>query len=103
MRISDWSSDVCSSDLRSEVPMSINAAPTREQKAIVGEPEVVEDGRASGVEDSPGWASLKRAASELQGLQAQDGSVADAADHDAAASLVDEIMTAIDEIGRAHV
>lgn len=78
--------------------MSINAAPTREQKAIVGEPEVVEDGRASGVEDSPGWASLKRAASELQGLQAQDGSVADAADHDAAASLVDEIITAIDEL-----
>lgn len=78
--------------------MSINAAPTREQKAIVGEPEVVEDGRASGVEDSPGWAMLKRAASALQGLQAQDGSVPDAADHAAAASLVDEITTAIDEL-----
>jgi hypothetical protein len=78
--------------------MSISAPTSREHKAIIGEPEVVEDGRAPGVEDSPAWASLKRAATELQALQGQDGSVPDAADHAAAASLVDAIIVAIDEL-----
>jgi hypothetical protein len=78
--------------------MSIDAATTRDQKAIIGEPEVVEDGRASGVEHSPAWATLKRAATALQSLQAQDGSIADAADHASAASLVEEITGAISEL-----
>ena len=81
--------------------MPVSAATSRAHKAIIGEPEVVEDGRATGVEDSPAWASLKRAATELQALQAQDGSVPDAADHDAAASLVAEITRAIGELAPA--
>ncbi|MGP3535907.1 DUF6421 family protein [Microbacterium sp. RD1] len=78
--------------------MSIHAAPTREQKAIVGEPEVVEDGRASGAERSAAWLSLKAAATDLQGLQAQDGSVPDAADHARARELVGAITAAIAEL-----
>ncbi len=50
-------------------------------QAVVGEPEVVEDGRARGVEDTSAWLALKDAAIALQGIQAQDGSIPDAADH----------------------
>jgi len=79
--------------------MSIKTAtPTRERKVIVGEPEVVEDGRAVGVEDSPEWLALKRAATALQGLQAQDGSIPDQGDHAAAGDLVGEITDAIDAL-----
>ncbi len=79
--------------------MSIKTAtPTRERKVIVGEPEVVEDGRAVGVEDSPEWLALKRAATALQGLQAQDGSIPDQGDHAAAGDLVAEITDAIDAL-----
>ncbi|KAA9158344.1 hypothetical protein F6B41_03615 [Microbacterium lushaniae] len=78
--------------------MPVSAATSRAHKAIIGEPEVVEDGRAPGVEDSPAWRALKHAATALQALQAQDGSVPDAADHDAAASLVAEITGAIAEL-----
>lgn len=47
------------------------------------------------VEHTPAWSSLKSAATELQGLQAQDGSVPEAGDHDKASTLVDDIVTAI--------
>ncbi|RJS45786.1 DUF6421 family protein [Nocardioides cavernaquae] len=69
-------------------------------QAIVGEPEVVEDGtsRAQGVESSAAWLSLKAAATALQPLQAQDGSVPDAADHAEARGHVAAITAAIEEL-----
>jgi hypothetical protein len=49
--------------------------------AIVGEPEVVEDGSLA---RSAAWLNIKAAASGLQAMQIQDGSVPEAADHPAA-------------------
>lgn len=54
--------------------MSIDAHPTH----VVGEPEVVED--ASVAETSDAWLRLKAAATAIQRLQAQDGSIPGAAD-----------------------
>ncbi|WP_457100433.1 DUF6421 family protein [Microbacterium sp. P5_E9] len=70
------------------------------QKAIIGEPEVVEDdANATGpVEASDAWLSLKAAATALQSLQAQDGSVPDAAAHAAARDQVTAITAAIEEL-----
>src|SRR6478735_4570734 len=70
------------------------------QKAIIGEPEVVEDdANATGpVEASDAWLSLKAAATALQSLQAQDGSVPDAASHAAARDQVTAITAAIEEL-----
>ena len=62
--------------------------------AIIGEPEVLEDGTTvQTVENSAAWIALKDAATELQGLQVQDGSVPD--DHDRAGQLVDTIVRSI--------
>ncbi|WP_402844726.1 DUF6421 family protein [Microbacterium sp. GXS0129] len=71
---------------------------TREHKAVVGEPEVVEDGRAVGVEDSPQWLGLKGAATELQTLQVKDGSVPEPADHARATELVQTIISSVDAL-----
>lgn len=60
-------------------------------KVIVGEPEVVED--AATAETSQAWLDLKAAATALQGLQAQDGSVP--ADHDAARAHVATIVAGV--------
>jgi hypothetical protein len=66
-------------------------------KAIIGEPEVVEDGaRAIGVEREPAWLALKAAATELQGLQAKDGSVPE--EHDRARALVAEVIAGIEAL-----
>ncbi|MEV4687141.1 DUF6421 family protein [Microbacterium sp. LWH3-1.2] len=62
-------------------------------KAIVGEPEVVEDARLA--ETSDAWLRLKAAATAIQSLQAQDGSIPDAAAHDEARALVAEITAGI--------
>ena len=59
--------------------------------SIIGEPEVVEDGRP--VQHQPAWLALKDAATALQDLQAQDGSIADARDE--ARSLIETIVGAI--------
>ncbi|HEV7742204.1 MAG TPA: DUF6421 family protein [Pseudolysinimonas sp.] len=59
---------------------------------IIGEPEVVED--ASSAERSAAWLDLKAAATELQPLQAQDGSVAKA-DHATAAALIARVTRGI--------
>lgn len=77
--------------------MPNTTAPTQ---AIIGEPEVVEDARdlARGVETSPAWRSLKHAATALQSLQVQDGSIPDAGDHDRARAHVDAITAAIAEL-----
>jgi len=64
-------------------------------QAVVGEPEVVEDGRARGVEDTAAWFALKDAAIALQGIQAQDGSIPDAPSHPAARDHVAAITAAI--------
>ena len=64
-------------------------------QAVVGEPEVVEDGRARGVEDTTAWLALKDAAIALQGIQAQDGSIPDAADHGPARVHVETIVESI--------
>jgi hypothetical protein len=68
----------------------------RAEKSIIGEPEVVED--ASDVEATEAWLSLKAAATALQGLQAADGSVPDAADHLAASAHVETVVAAITEL-----
>ena len=72
-------------------------------KFIIGEPEVVEDDRVTQplvedgrpVEQQPAWLALKEAATALQQLQAQDGSVPDPADHAAARTLAATIAAAI--------
>ena len=66
---------------------------TRAGKAIVGEPEVVED--ATTAETSAAWLLLRDAATALQSVQAQDGSVPAPSDHDEARALVEGIVTAI--------
>lgn len=62
-------------------------------QAIVGEPEVVED--AAIAETSDAWLALKDAATQLQSLQSQDGSVADESTHEQARTLVDVIVAGI--------
>ena len=75
-------------------------------QAVVGEPAPryapsglldnhVEDGGARGVETTEAWQSLKQAATSMQRMQAQDGSVPDAADHAAARQHVAAIVEAI--------
>lgn len=94
--------------------MSNNTALEFTKQALVGEPEVVEDAAvlddaatvdvaasiplAADVEHSAAWASLKQAAIELQGVQSQDGSIADAADHAASAENVASIVAAVREL-----
>ncbi|SFR94032.1 hypothetical protein SAMN04487846_0895 [Microbacterium sp. cf046] len=68
---------------------------TGARQAVVGEPEVVEDGRALGVETTPAWLSLKDAAIALQAIQAQDGSVPDPADHAEARTCVEAVVESI--------
>ena len=72
--------------------------PSGAVQAIVGEPEVVEDGRAPGVESTAAWARLKGAAIALQAVQAQDGSVPEASDHADARSSVEAIVASIREL-----
>ncbi|MET1019390.1 MAG: DUF6421 family protein, partial [Microterricola sp.] len=82
-------------------------------QALVGEPEVVEDvtstdaattvtaesiALAADVENSPAWARLKQAAVALQAVQAQDGSVPEAAEHAASAENVATIVAAVREL-----
>ena len=72
-------------------------------KTVVGEPEVVEDDRANTpvvedgrpVEEQPAWLALKDAATALQQLQAQDGSVPETADHAEARVLAATVAAAI--------
>lgn len=64
--------------------------------AIIGEPEVVED-----VATSAAWLDLKAAATELQSLQTQDGSVPEASDHARATALVSRITRAIESLSPA--
>lgn len=64
---------------------------THATQVVIGEPEVVEDG----VENSDAWLALKDAATALQQLQAQDGSVPESAQHDHACAYVDTIVESI--------
>ena len=72
-------------------------------KTVVGEPEVVEDDRANTplvedgrpVEEQPAWLALKDAATALQQLQAQDGSLPETADHAEARVLAATVTAAI--------
>ncbi|WP_156759457.1 DUF6421 family protein [Microbacterium karelineae] len=73
--------------------MSTIAAGRAATQTIIGEPEVVED--ASRAEHSVAWAQLKGAAMAIRELQAADGSVPDAAHHEAAAELVHGILSGI--------
>jgi hypothetical protein len=69
-------------------------------EALVGEPEVVEDASvlAIGVETSPAWLRLKGAATALQAVQVQDGSIPEPADHTDAAAQVETIVAAVEEL-----
>src|SRR5688572_28216078 len=62
-------------------------------KSLVGEPEYVEG--ACHAEASAAWLDLKAAATELQSVQAQDGSVENKADHQRAGELVARITRGI--------
>jgi len=66
---------------------------TPTSQSIIGEPEVVED--ASTAETSAAWLALKAAATDLQALQVQDGSVEKKADHAKAAELVARITASV--------
>jgi len=78
--------------------MSMSVKETHAQDALVGEPEVLEDARATGLAHNPAWLRLKLAATALQALQTQDGSVADTSLHADAAASVTEITTAVHEL-----
>jgi hypothetical protein len=75
-------------------------------EALVGEPEVVEDTATDAandfgttpVEQHPAWLRLKAAATALQSLQAQDGSVPEPEAHPDAAARVAEITAATREL-----
>ncbi|TFD64351.1 DUF6421 family protein [Cryobacterium ruanii] len=68
--------------------MSISVEKTHVANALVGEPEVLEDG-GTPLAQHRSWLSLKAAATALQGVQSQNGSIADAERHtDAAASVL---------------
>lgn len=78
--------------------------PARSTQVIVGEPEVVEDAAStssatdvlmSEVERSDAWLQLKHAATAIQPLQVQDGSIPDAASHAEARSHVSAIIAGI--------
>ena len=76
---------------------------TTHARAVIGEPEVVEDDRPTTkvveddrpIEQQPAWLALKDAATALQALQAQDGSVPETADRAAALELTRAITAAI--------
>ncbi len=83
--------------------MPIIHAPHTATQAIVGEPEVVEDEYdprdiAATVEHSAAWLRLKNAATALQPLQAQDGSVPEPDDHVEARGLVEAIVESIRDL-----
>ncbi|MET0812379.1 MAG: DUF6421 family protein [Microbacterium sp.] len=68
---------------------------TQHDKVIVGEPEVVEDARASNVESTREWLRLKDAAIALRGVQIKDGSIPEASDHAGARDAVETIVASI--------
>jgi len=78
--------------------MSMSVKETHAQDALVGEPEVLEDARAAGVADNAAWVRLKAAATALQAVQTQDGSVADVSLHADAAASVTVITDAVQEL-----
>ncbi len=67
-------------------------------EAVVGEPEVLEDTPATSLTNHPAWMLLKDAATALQAVQAQDGSIPEAGDHEDAAANVATLTDAIDEL-----
>jgi Family of unknown function (DUF6421) len=67
--------------------------------SIIGEPEVVEDARLA--ENSAAWLDLKAAVTELQPLQAQDGSVEKKTDHKKAAELIGRVTRGIHALAPA--
>ncbi|MGO4784722.1 DUF6421 family protein [Cryobacterium sp. W22_MBD10_FK3] len=66
--------------------------------ALVGEPEVLEDSRTPDLVHSPAWLRLKSAATALQAVQAQNGSVPEPGVHPDARARVTEITTAVTEL-----
>lgn len=66
-------------------------------EAVVGEPEVLEDTRTD-LATHPAWLRLKEAATALQAVQVQDGSIPETAHHADAAAAVDTLTGAIDEL-----
>ncbi|TFD58145.1 hypothetical protein E3T39_12640 [Cryobacterium suzukii] len=74
--------------------MSISVEKTHVANALVGEPEVLEDGLAQ----HPSWLSLKAAATSLQAVQSQDGSITDAERHADAEASVSRITAALNDL-----
>jgi hypothetical protein len=66
--------------------------------ALVGEPEVLEDVVTPDLAASPAWLRLKSAATALQTVQAQDGSIPEVGAHAAAERSVAEITAAVGEL-----
>jgi hypothetical protein len=66
--------------------------------ALVGEPEVVEDARTIDLASHPAWLRLKAAASALQTMQAQDGSIPEPGDHADAAAQVATLTQAVEQL-----
>ncbi|SEN56101.1 DUF6421 family protein [Cryobacterium luteum] len=77
--------------------MSISVEKTHVANALVGEPEVLEDGGID-LAQHPAWLSLKAAATQLQSLQAQNGSITDAERHPDADVSVSRITAAIADL-----
>ncbi|WP_104199576.1 DUF6421 family protein [Cryobacterium sp. Y29] len=76
--------------------MSISVEKTHVANALVGEPEVLEDG--GNLAQHPSWLSLKAAATSLQAVQSQDGSITDAGRHADAAASVARITMAVTDL-----
>ncbi|WP_104083472.1 DUF6421 family protein [Cryobacterium sp. Y11] len=74
--------------------MSISVEKTHVANALVGEPEVLEDGLAQ----HPSWLRLKAAATSLQAMQSQNGSITDVNQHADAAASVARITAAVTDL-----
>ena len=92
---------------KTSVAKKTDSAAALNADALVGEPEVLEDATRVAPVDSdvrtplaelPAWLALKAAATALQGLQVQDGSIPQAESHAEAAVSVAIITAAIGEL-----
>jgi len=78
------------------VSTTASTAPETTAPARLADPRTVDDARS--VEHHPAWLRLKAAATSLQGIQAQDGSVPAEADHGDARAHVAAIVSCIREL-----
>jgi hypothetical protein len=78
--------------------MSQSRSPSQMTSAILGEPEVLEDGVSVLSQLPAAWISLREAATSIQRLQAADGSIPLTTDHGEARALVSQVCEALHQL-----